>query len=151
MILVRKPREREVCATRQWPRFECVSRVHGPGVYRTTNNMISTQQYSEVRRHCPCSTMSTCGPPTVSGRAVPRPEPRTRRGNNFRYDGPVARRSAVLSPRRARGVAVGRRGMHTFRAHVKQASRFGYPACYPAWRGHHESLFAITVRTLNAL
>ena len=91
MILMRKPIGREVCAMRQWPRFECVSRVHGPGVYRTTNNMISTQQYSEVRRHCPCSTMSTCGPPTVSGRAVPRPEPRTRRGNNFRYDGPVAR------------------------------------------------------------
>jgi len=33
MILMRKPRGREVCATRQWPRFECVSRVHGPGVY----------------------------------------------------------------------------------------------------------------------
>ena len=42
MILMRKPIGREVCAMRQWPRFECVSRVHGPGVYALGNYGLET-------------------------------------------------------------------------------------------------------------
>ena len=68
---------------RQWPRFECVSRVHGPGVYG-----LETPDRSNRRagKKIYASTKSTCGPPSVSDRAVPM---RYHARNRGREDGEV--------------------------------------------------------------
>jgi hypothetical protein len=135
MILMLKPIGREVCAMRQWPRFECVSRVHGPGVYgleapdrsnRRAGKKIYAMAHVLLSPHVgphPCRIVRyLCG--TTPGTEV-------------------ARRARYFSvhARPSRGRFDG--SCPVWDAHVKQASRFGYPACYPAWRGHHESLFAL--------